>query len=185
MQLELQTYRNGYSPSCSRWSRGSAAAMSSTGHSCAPLPWCDPNMSDPFCWRTQACAGANIYAILGNWDVSLQMLVDLGMDVYQDEFERSFLQTAAEAYQVQDPFSASQCCAVAVRWPLCAIVSSAVRPDGSQACSYLCVGGGTGVPVELRLPRLPAEGGKAAGRGGGARAQLYGPRLRGQDHTRG
>jgi cullin 3 len=29
------------------------------------------------------------------------MLVDLGMDVYQDEFERSFLQTAAEAYQAE------------------------------------------------------------------------------------
>ena len=35
-------------------------------------------------------------------DASLQMLVDLGMDVYQDEFERSFLQTAAEAYQVRN-----------------------------------------------------------------------------------
>jgi len=30
------------------------------------------------------------------------MLVDLGHDVYQDEFERGFLQTAAEAYQVHN-----------------------------------------------------------------------------------
>lgn len=28
------------------------------------------------------------------------MLVDLGHDVYQDEFERAFLEQAAEAYQV-------------------------------------------------------------------------------------
>ncbi len=30
----------------------------------------------------------------------VQMLVDLGHDVYQDEFERGFLQTATEAYKV-------------------------------------------------------------------------------------
>jgi Cullin family len=40
--------------------------------------------------------------------VLLQMLVDLGMDVYQDEFERSFLQTAAEAYQVRSGSTSSR-----------------------------------------------------------------------------
>ena len=59
----------------------------------------------------------------------LQMLVDLGMDVYQDEFERSFLQTAAEAYQVQNGVNMSVCMFVAI---LC----SCLRPGAFVLVVY-------------------------------------------------
>lgn len=67
-------------------------------------------------WSPRLMLAASTHGACGNplpWDVLLQMLVDLGMDVYQDEFERSFLQTAAEAYQVWHRIRDPECLATA------------------------------------------------------------------------
>lgn len=64
-----------------------------------------------------------------------QMLMDLGPNVYQEDFERAFLQEAAEFYQVR-PARSFHCSVCAVLRRLC--LSQSVMPQlgGSSMCEW-------------------------------------------------